>query len=107
MTASASGHPDAVATRTIDVSYDGVTVIVQVRGGGSWIYGLQDGIKSHNTGHAFVDGDSAVLRGRDTVEVDTSFSEYTFFTVNGQSLGSLGSGDQKWVFAKGQPPHQP
>ncbi len=96
-------------TRAVTVNYKGVNLVVAVKGGSAWIKVWEDGIVDQTIGaggKTYTDGKTLTFSAAKTVEVRTGKSSVTFFTLNGQSLGSLGSAPnpETWYFA---PPAAP
>ncbi len=106
--ASAEGKTVSI-TRTVTVSYSGINLVVSIKGGRAWLKVWVDGKLDDTIGAAGqVEGDGKTLTfsGQTSVEVRTGNSGVTFFTLNGQSLGSLGPNGmpETWLFA---PPAAP
>ncbi|MEO7117766.1 MAG: hypothetical protein ABIZ34_02210, partial [Candidatus Limnocylindrales bacterium] len=108
VTASATDHTTTETKRTVEVPVlaDGVTVLVEIRGGDAWMVGYEDGRRKRGApGRIYHDGESLLLFGLEKVSINTGVGANTFYTVNGESLGSLGAGGvETWTFEKGQPP---
>jgi hypothetical protein len=105
---SAEGKAVSI-TRTVTVQYRGVTLVVTVKGGRAWLKVWVDGKLDPTIGAAgqvVGDGRSLTFTGQTSVEVRTGNSGATAFTLNGQSLGTLGSSGipETWLFA---PPAAP
>jgi transcriptional regulator with XRE-family HTH domain len=96
-------------TRNVSVVYQGVNLVVSVSGGRAWLKVWVDGALSTTTGSGGLvvnDGQTLTFSGTTSVEVRTGNAGVTSFTLNGTSLGALGSGGspETWLF---QPPHAP
>ena len=96
-------------TRNVTVVYQGVNVVVDVKGGRAWLKVWVDGVVSKTTGSGGLvvnDGQTLTFSGTTSVEVRTGNSGATSFTLNGTSLGVLGKGGspETWLF---QPPDPP
>jgi len=108
ITATSDGGKAASLTRTVTVAYQGVTVVIQVKGGNAWIKVWIDGVlaQGFSSGQIYRPGKTATFTGQHTIEVRTGSSGNTFFTVNGVVLGSFGKVGvpETWLFA---PPSQP
>jgi cytoskeletal protein RodZ len=96
-------------TRHVSVAYQGVNLVVKVKGGSAWIKVWVDGKiddKIGPAGRVYRDGDVLTFTGTSTIEVRTGSSGATFFTLNGQSLGALGKRGipETWLF---KPPAAP
>ena len=59
-------------------------------------------------GYFYNDGKVLTFTGDQSVEVRTGASAATYFTVNGVSLGKLGTSlnPETWLFTAGAPPKQ-
>ena len=98
-------------TRNVTVVYQGVNVVVDVKGGRAWLKVWVDGVVSKTTGSGGLvvnDGQTLTFRGTTSVEVRTGNSGVTLFTLNGTSLGALGKGGspETWLFQPPDPPKQ-
>jgi hypothetical protein len=96
-------------TRNVTVVYQGVNVVVEVKGGRAWVKVWVDGVVSKTTGSGGLvvnDGQTLTFSGATSVEVRTGNVGVTSFTLNGTSLGPLGKGGspETWLF---QPPDPP
>ena len=96
-------------TRSVTVVYQGVNVVVDVKGGRAWLKVWVDGVVSPTTGSGGLlvnDGQTLTFSGTTSVEVRTGNAGVTFYTLNGTSLGALGKGasPETWLF---QPPAPP
>jgi transcriptional regulator with XRE-family HTH domain/nitrogen fixation protein FixH len=96
-------------TRNVTVVYQGVNVVVEVKGGRAWVKVWVDGVVSKTTGSGGLvvnDGQTLTFSGITSVEVRTGNVGVTSFTLNGTSLGHLGKGGspETWLF---QPPDPP
>ena len=96
-------------TRAVTVVYQGVNVVVAVSGGRAWLKVWVDGALSKATGAGGVvvnDGQTLTFAGTTSVEVRTGNAGVTSYTLNGTSLGVLGTGGspETWLF---QPPAPP
>ena len=65
-------------------------------------------VPAYNGGVTTKAGQTVHFKGGTSVEVRTSNSGSTFFTLNGVSLGSLGPAGQAqtWKFTTSSPPHK-
>ena len=98
-------------TRVVTVTYRGVNLVVTINGGSAWIKVWEDGVVDQTIGaggKTFNDGKTLTFSATNTIEVRTGKSSVTFFTLNGQSLGSLGSAPnpETWLFAPPAAPKQ-
>jgi cytoskeletal protein RodZ len=108
--ASADGKTVSIA-RSVTISYNGVNLVVTIKGGRAWLKAWVDGKLDPGLGAAgkvLGDGKSVTFAGKTSVEVRTGNSGVTTFTLNGQSLGSLGKKGvpETWLFAPPDPPKQ-
>jgi len=93
----------------VTVSYHGVNLVVSIKGGSAWLKVWEDGVVDQTIGaggKTETDGKVLTFTATSTIEVRTGKSSVTFFTLNGQSLGSLGSAPnpETWLF---NPPAAP
>jgi transcriptional regulator with XRE-family HTH domain len=98
-------------TRNVSVVYKGVNLVVSVSGGRAWLKVWVDGALSTTTGSGGLvvnDGQTLTFSGTTSVEVRTGNSGVTSFTLNGTSLGNLGTGGspETWLFQPPNPPKQ-
>jgi cytoskeletal protein RodZ len=106
---SAEGKATTIV-RTVTVAYKGVNVVVTLRGR-AWLKVWVDGQLDPSTGAAgrvYAAGKVLTYSGSKNVEVRTGSSGATYFTVNGTSLGHLGSAGapETWLFTATAPPKQ-
>ena len=108
ITATAEGGQTSSITRTVTVAYQGVNLVISIRGGNAWIKVWVDGslASGYASGRTFHDGDTVTFTGKQSIEVRTGSSGSTLFTLNGVSLGSLGKTGipETWLFAPPNPP---
>ena len=110
LTITATGEQDKTTTerRTVSVEFTGVNLVVEVRESPAWIHVLVDGevAEGYGGGRTLDPGQSAEFTARRSVEVRTGSSGSTFFTLNGERLGSLGRPGipETWLF---RPPDEP
>jgi len=96
-------------TRNVTVVYQGVNLVVDVKGGRAWLKVWVDGVVSKTTGSGGLvvnDGRTLTFSGLTSVEVRTGNAGVTSFTLNGTSLGLLGKGGspETWLFKPPDPP---
>ena len=96
-------------TRNVTVVYQGVNLVVDVKGGRAWLKVWVDGIVSKTTGSGGLvvnDGQTLTFSGATSVEVRTGNAGATSFTLNGTNLGILGKGGspETWLFKPPDPP---
>jgi cytoskeletal protein RodZ len=107
VTATSQEGKTASLTRTVTVAYEGVNLVVSIRGGPAWIKVWVDGkLVGSQAGQVYQAGKSLTFSGKTSVEVRTGSSGSTRFTLNGVNLGSLGKAGipETWLFA---PPANP
>ena len=107
VTATSAEGKTASQTRTITVAYEGVNLVVSIRGGPAWIKVWVDGkLVGAQAGQVYAAGKTLTFSGKTSVEVRTGSSGSTRFTLNGVSLGALGKSGvpETWLFA---PPANP
>ena len=107
-TATGGGTP-VTMTRAVTVNLQGVTLVVSIKGGSAWLKVWEDGVLDPTIGAGGkTEPNNKVLTfsATNTIEVRTGKSSITFFTLNGQSLGSLGAAanPETWLF---DPPAAP
>ncbi|MGH2464425.1 MAG: hypothetical protein ACRDGI_03105, partial [Candidatus Limnocylindrales bacterium] len=111
LTISAAGSDGKATslTRSVTVNYQGVNLVVSIKGGSAWLLVWEDGIidkKIGAGGKTEKAGTVLTFTATNTIEVRTGKSSITFFTLNGRSLGSLGTAanPETWLF---DPPAAP
>jgi len=106
VTASAAGQADAVESRTVDIEFEGVVVVVEAVGGNAYIQAWVDG--EPTTAKILRRGRSLTFTAEQMVLVRTGNAGETHFTVNGEELGALGDRGQveNWLFESGEPPRR-
>jgi cytoskeletal protein RodZ len=107
VTATSEQGQTATQTRNITVAFDGVTLVVNIRGGPAWIKVWVDGeLEGPQSGRVYQAGRTLTFTGKESIEVRTGSSGGTHFTLNGRSLGTLGPSGvpETWLFA---PPDEP
>jgi cytoskeletal protein RodZ len=107
VTATSESGQTATQTRNIAVAFDGVTLVVNIRGSAAWIKVWVDGeLEGPQSGRVYQAGRTLTFTGKDSIEVRTGSSGSTHFTLNGESLGTLGPSGvpETWLFA---PPDKP
>jgi hypothetical protein len=102
---------DAVAamslTRTVDVSYNGMLVTIDVRGGNAWLQIWADD-EPIEEGETYRKGDTKNVMARRSVVITTGNTQATVVSVNGQSYGPLGRAVDvgTFVIEKGEEPRR-
>ena len=109
VTAASEAKASATLVRHVSVAYQGVNLVVTIKGGAAWIKVWVDGKIEPTVGRAgrtYRDGQVLTFTGSTSVEVRTGSSGATQFTLNGQSLGALGKRGipETWFF---KPPAAP
>jgi cytoskeletal protein RodZ len=109
VTATAAGGKAATITRNVAIAYQGVNLVISIKGSTAWLKVWVDGKISPITGAAgtvYPPGKVLTITATKTVEVRTGKSSATYFTLNGQDLGHMSnkSSPETWLFA---PPAAP
>jgi len=109
VTASNSEGKTASLTRNVTVDFEGVNLVVTVKGGRAWVKVWVDGAidpKIGPAGQVIRNGRTLTFTGKRSIEVRTGSSGVTQFTLNGIKLGALGKAGvpETWLFeATGEP----
>lgn len=111
VTAASADAKTVSISRSVTVQYKGVNLVVAIKGGKAWLKAWVDGQVDPTLGSAgkvISDGKTLTFTGKESVEVRTGSSGYTYFTLNGTSLGALGKPGvpETWLFAPPAPPTQ-
>lgn len=111
ITASSDQGKAAAVTRTVSVAYKGVNLVVTIKGGSAWLKVWLDGTIAPSVtvaGQVFRDGQTVTFSAVHSIEVRTGSSGFTYFTLNGTSLGALGNPGipETWLFAPPNPPQK-
>jgi len=98
-------------TRRVSIQYQGVNLVITIKGARAWLKVWVDGTVSSATGAAGVVydvGKVLTFTAQHSVEVRTGKSSATYFTLNGQSLGHMSSAGnpETWLFAPPNPPQK-
>jgi cytoskeletal protein RodZ len=109
VTATAAGGKAVTITRNVAIAYQGVNLVVSIKGSTAWLKVWVDGKISPITGAAgtvYPPGKVLTITATNSVEVRTGKSSATYFTLNGQDLGHMSnrSNPETWLFA---PPAAP
>lgn len=109
ITAASAENRTVTLRRSVEVSYRGVTLVVQIKGGRAWLKVWVDDKIDPTVGAAgtvYSDGKTLTFTGQRSIEVRTGSSGVTYFTLNGVSLGRLGSVGvpETWRFEPPNPP---
>ena len=111
VTARSPEGKTASLARNVTVAYQGVNLVVTVKGGRAWIKVWVDGKIDESVGAAgqvISNGKTLTFTGKESVEVRSGSSGVTYFTLNGTSLGALGKSGvpETWLFAPPEPPQK-
>ena len=109
VTATSAEGKAVTLTRNVSIQYQGVNLVVTVKGSRAWLKVWVDGKVSKVTGTAgtiYAPGKVLTFKGKESIEVRTGASSATYFTLNGTDLGRLSSkgNPETWLFA---PPNDP
>jgi cytoskeletal protein RodZ len=109
VTAESAEGKTASLSREVAVEYQGVNLVVQIRGSRAWLKVWVDGKLDPEIGQSgliVAAGKTLTFTGLTSVEVRTGSSGSTFFTLNGTSYGALGNRGvpETWLF---EPPNDP
>lgn len=109
VTAASAENRTVTLRRTVEVSYRGVTLVVQIKGGRAWLKVWVDDRVDPTVGAAgtvYGDGKILTFTGQRSIEVRSGSSGVTYFTLNGVSLGRLGrvGVPETWRFEPPNPP---
>jgi cytoskeletal protein RodZ len=94
VTAAGDQGKTTTLTRSVTVVYQGITVVVEIRTGRTWLQVAVDGAVSPQTGaggKVFAVGTTLTFRGDHEVDIRTGKMNATFVTVNGTDYGALGT----------------
>ena len=96
LTVTAAGEEGKSTTLTRDVAviYQGISVVVEVRGQRTWLRVSVDGVVSPETGaggKVYAAGKTITFRGESVIELRTGKMSTTYVTVNGTAYGPLGT----------------
>ena len=107
VTATSAQGQTATQTRNIVVAYNGVNLVVGIRGNRAWIKVWVDGeLAGPQSGRVYAAGETITFHGTTSIEIRTGSSGSTHFTLNGVSLGALGKSGvpETWLFKPPDPP---
>jgi hypothetical protein len=93
---------------TVDVSYSGMVLVVEARGGSAWIQVVVDGTLVQS-GKTFRNHETQTFTAKQTIIVHTGNAGATGYTLNGVDIGIPGSAGavETWQFDKGRSqPHR-
>lgn len=85
------GLKAAAQTRTVTIAYNGLTVVIELKGGPAWLKVWRDGVvdPSLNGGASHKDGSVITVTANQSVWIKTGSATVTNVTVNGVSFGPL------------------
>lgn len=111
VTAVSADGKTTTLTRHVSIQYQGVTLVITVKGARAWLKVWVDGTVSPVTGAGGVvydPGKVLTFTAQQSVEVRTGKSSATYFTLNGQDLGHMSSkgNPETWLFAPPAAPKQ-
>ncbi len=97
--------------RHVSIQYQGVNLVITIKGANAWLKVWVDGTISPVTGAGGVvydPGKVLTFTAQHSVEVRTGKSSATYFTLNGQNLGHMSSSGnpETWLFAPPNPPQK-
>ena len=109
VTATSAEGKAVTLTRSVSIQYQGVNLVVTIKGSPAWLKVWVDGKVSKATGaggKTYNPGKVLTFTAKDSIEVRTGASSATYFTLNGTDLGRLSSkgNPETWLFA---PPNDP
>ncbi len=109
VTAAGDQGKSTTLTRAVTVVYQGLSVVVEIKDGRTWLKVWVDGAVSPQTGaggKVFAAGKTLTFRGQHIVEIRTGKMSTTYVTVNGTSYGALGPSANPGSFTlePGKPP---
>jgi hypothetical protein len=109
VTATSPEGKSTTLSREVAISYEGVNLVVEIKGSRAWLKVWVDGKVSKVTGSAgkvYSPGKVLTFTAKDRIEVRTGKSSATYFTLNGDDLGRMSnkSNPETWLFA---PPAEP
>jgi cytoskeletal protein RodZ len=103
VTATSAGGQAVTLTRNVSIQYQGVNLVVTIKGATAWLKVWVDGKISSVTGTAgtvYNVGQVLTFTGTQSVEVRTGKSSSTYFTLNGKDLGHMSTkgNPETWLF---------
>jgi cytoskeletal protein RodZ len=103
VTATSADGKAVTLTRDVSIQYQGVNLVVTIKGATAWLKVWVDGKLSPVTGAAgtvYNVGQVLTFTGTQSVEVRTGKSSSTYFTLNGQDLGHMSTkgNPETWLF---------
>ncbi len=109
ITATSEQGKAASQTRSVAVAFEGVNLVVAIKGGPAWLKVWVDGLLESSipaAGVSLPSGRTLTFTAKESIEVRTGSSGVTHFTLNGTSLGALGKSGipETWLFRPPDPP---
>jgi cytoskeletal protein RodZ len=109
VTASSADGKTVSLTRNVTVAYEGVNLVIKIKGSRAWLKVWVDGKVSDVTGSAgrtYSPGKTLTFTAEKSIVVRTGKSSATYFTLNGQSLGRMSDrgNPETWLFEPPNPP---
>ena len=109
LTATSTEGKAVTLTRNVSINYQGVNLVVSVKGSKAWLKVWVDGRISDVTGQVGIivqPGNVLTFTAKQTIEVRTGKSSATYFSLNGKDLGRMSDkgNPETWLFA---PPADP
>ncbi|MEI7744037.1 MAG: helix-turn-helix domain-containing protein [Chloroflexota bacterium] len=109
VTATSGAGKAVTLTRNVSIQYQGVNLVLEIRGSSAWIKVWVDGKIWKTTGaggQVYSAGKVLTITAETTIEIRTGKSSATYFTLNGRDLGHLSTkgNPETWLFA---PPADP
>jgi len=109
VTATSAEGKAVTLTRNVSIQYNGVNLVVTIKGSPAWLKVWVDGKVSKATGaggKTYNPGKVLTFTAKDSIEVRTGKSSATYFTLNGKDLGRMSAkgNPETWLFA---PPDDP
>jgi cytoskeletal protein RodZ len=109
VTATSKEGKAVTLTRNVSIKYQGVNLVIRVKGARAWLKVWVDGKVSDVTGVAgrvYEPGKVLTFTAKTSIEVRTGKSSATYFTLNGEDLGHMSNkgNPETWLF---EPPDDP
>ena len=109
VTATSQEGKSTTLTRNVTIVYQGVNLVITVKGSKAWLKVWVDDQLSKVTGAAgtvFSPGKVLTFTADQSIEVRTGKSSATYFTLNGDDLGHLSKlgNPETWLFSPPGPP---
>ncbi len=109
ITATSAEGKATTLSRNVSIKYQGVNLVVSIKGSRAWLKVWVDGKLSKVTGAAgtvYDPGKVLTFTAQHSVEVRTGKSSATYFTLNGENLGHMSNkgNPETWLFSPPDPP---